>query len=77
VTIADGHLGFIQPKSNVEHYPSAWDKPWQDFDEEYFDPHFERGRDRLCLRTAQAREDHVALEELCERAGRARSFGMG
>lgn len=73
VEFADEHQEFIQAKTNVDRNSSAWKKLWRDFDAEFFHPDFQRDRDRLCLRLGQVREDHVALEELCERAKRAQN----
>ena len=74
IEFADGHREYVQAKTNVGRNTSAWDKLWRDFDAEFFDAHFQRGRDRLCLRLGRAREEHNALEELCERANRASSY---
>src|SRR5215207_9026439 len=50
VEYADGHREYIQVKLNLTRSHSAWDTLWRNFDAEFFNPGFQRNRDRLCLR---------------------------
>src|SRR5215217_5940180 len=70
VEFADGHRDYLQAKTNISRNQPAWEKLWSDFDAEFYSPEFNRGRDRLCLCVEQAREEHNALQYLCERAAR-------
>lgn len=70
VEFADGHLEYIQAKTNVGQNHDAWEQLWRDFDAEYHDPNFQRHRDRLRLLIEREREEHRALEGLYERAKR-------
>lgn len=68
VTFADGSTSYIQAKENVRDNESAWTKLWNDFEAQFNNPVFTRGKDRLLLHTGEARNEHHALKGLCEHA---------
>lgn len=68
VTFADGSSKYIQAKENIRDNDSTWKKLWSDFEAQFNEPHFKRGKDRLVLHTGESHDEHHSLRELCERA---------
>src|SRR4030095_6470255 len=57
VTFADDSTKYIQAKENVRDNESAWTKLWNDFEAQFNNPVFTRGKDRLLLHTGEARNE--------------------
>lgn len=65
VTFQDGHRLYIQAKEKVDKGSKTWADLWLDFAEQFVDPTFQVGRDRLCLGTSPLTDGLDILSDLC------------
>jgi hypothetical protein len=68
ITFADEHKAYIQAKEDVGVGDDAWQKLWRDFDNQFQDKRFSRGKDRLLLVIGNLSREYQDLGELCQRA---------
>jgi hypothetical protein len=68
VTYRDGHKSFIQAKENVRGNQEAWQVLWKAFEKQYWDAHFDHGKDRLLLQIGEIHDEHHELREIALRA---------
>lgn len=67
VTYANGQRKFIQAKENIRDNGTAWNELWKDFESQFWDPDFVKGRDRLLIHVGEPHDELYALKELCGR----------
>lgn len=73
LTFADGHRAYVEAKESISSSSRPWLKLWKDLDKQFRSEDFRRGKDRLSLHFGEIRDEHRALESLCERAANSRS----
>ena len=69
VTFADKHKLYIHVKEKVSSGDGAWQKVWIDFDEQFHQNTFQRGKDRLLFQIGEFHNDHNELKGLCKCIG--------
>jgi hypothetical protein len=68
VKFSDDHKLFIQAKENVTVGDDVWKKLWWDFEEQFNETNFVKGKDQLALWVGNNRDEFINLREICERS---------
>ena len=68
VRFSDDHNLFIQAKENVAVGDDVWKKLWWDFEAQFNEINFIKGKDRLSLWVGNNSDEFINLREICERS---------